>query len=84
MDLFSLTAQQSGGRREDPSNADSGIKAVLDNLPELWEEEQYSEEYNMDTFISNMKKWNSQMSIRKQIWNKFMIIDTVMMSLIVP
>merc|ERR1719481_1966638 len=56
LDLFSLTAQQSGGRREDPSNADSGIKAVLDNLPELWEEEQYSEEYNMDTFISNMKK----------------------------
>lgn len=54
LDLFSLTAQQPGGQRE--GSSDNGIKSVLDNLPELWVEDQYSEEYNMDTFISNMKK----------------------------
>jgi len=54
LDLFSLTAEQPGGQRE--GSSDTGIKSVLDNLPELWEEDQYSEEYNMDTFISNMNK----------------------------
>merc|ERR1719470_789062 len=54
LDLFSLTNEQPGGQRE--GSSDTGIKSVLDNLPELWEEDQYSEEYNMDTFISNMNK----------------------------
>ena len=52
LDLFSLTSQQPNGQ----GGSDNGIKSVLDNLPELWEEDQYSEEYNMDTFISNMNK----------------------------
>jgi len=56
LDLFSLTSQQPGQQREESGSADNGIKSVLDNLPELWEEDQYSEEYNMDSFISNMKK----------------------------
>ena len=33
-----------------------GVKAVLESLPELWEEDQYTEEYNMDTFIKNLHK----------------------------
>merc|ERR1711892_190527 len=53
LDLFSLTSQQQGGQGGQ-GGSDNGIKSVLDNLPELWEEDQYSEEYNMDTFISNM------------------------------
>eukprot|EP00092_Neocalanus_flemingeri_P012300 GFUD01013258.1.p1 GENE.GFUD01013258.1~~GFUD01013258.1.p1 ORF type:complete len:1777 (+),score=633.99 GFUD01013258.1:47-5377(+) len=56
LDLFSLTAQQPGYQREGAGGSDSGIKSVLDSLPELWEEDQYGEEYNMDTFISNLNK----------------------------
>ena len=51
-----MTAQQPGHQRGESGSSDSGIKSVLDNLPELWGEDQYSEEYNMDTFISNMNK----------------------------
>jgi len=55
LDLFSLTSQQSGSQAEQ-GRSDTGVKSVLDNLPELWEEDQYNEEYNMDSFISNMNK----------------------------
>ena len=57
LDLFSLSSQPAGG----PQSADreaaggGGVKSVLDNLPDLWDEEQYSEEYNMDNFIKNLK-----------------------------
>merc|ERR1712142_1026107 len=56
LDLFSLTAQQSDNQGGAQGKTDKGIKSVLDNLPELWEEDQYNEEYNMDAFISNMHK----------------------------
>ena len=54
LDLFSL---DSGGasRDQEAGGGGGGAKAVLDNLPELWNEEQYSEEYNMDSFIKNLK-----------------------------
>ena len=55
LDLFSL----SGGPEEGGRGAvgeKGGVKAVLESLPELWEEDQYTEEYNMDTFIKNLHK----------------------------
>ena len=57
LDLFSLDSSQGGASKgqEATSGGGGGVKSVLDNLPELWNEEQYSEEYNMDSFIKNLK-----------------------------
>ena len=54
LDLFSLSPQKNGAAKTAPDNG-TGVKSVLDNLPELWDESQYSEEYNMDNFIKNLK-----------------------------
>jgi len=55
LDLFSLSGgPEEGGRGG--AGEKGGVKAVLESLPELWEEDQYTEEYNMDTFIKNLHK----------------------------
>ena len=54
LDLFSLDSGPAS-KAQEPSSGGGGVKSVLDNLPELWNEEQYSEEYNMDSFIKNLK-----------------------------
>lgn len=52
LDLFSLApAPSKQGQKE----AGGGARALLDSLPELWEESQYEEEYDMDTFIRGLK-----------------------------
>ena len=55
LDLFSLSPGKGPGAAEPSGGAGGGVRSVLDSLPELWEEEQYEEEYNMDTFIKNLK-----------------------------
>ena len=55
LDLFSLDSGAASKAQEASSGGGGGAKAVLDSLPELWNEEQYSEEYNMDSFIKNLK-----------------------------
>mgnify|MGYP001321483501 CR=1 FL=1 len=56
LDLFSLDSGPGGASKaQEASIGGGGVKSVLDNLPELWNEEQYSEEYNMDSFIKNLK-----------------------------
>lgn len=40
-------------------NSTSGsvtMKAILDNLPDLWEEKQYETEYDMDNFVQSLSK----------------------------
>jgi len=48
------------GREEDMVDATGGIKekgkkGVLDDLQELWDENQYREEYDLDGFLKKMK-----------------------------
>ena len=48
VDLFSLSETRSGDRRSGGQKAgNKGVKAVLDNLPELWDQTQYDEEYDI-------------------------------------
>ena len=56
LDLFSLEAGAPQGREGGGgSGGGGGVRAVLDSLPELWEEREYSEEYDMNAFIRNIK-----------------------------
>ena len=34
----------------------AGAKAVLESLPDLWDEDQYENEYNLDAFMSALNK----------------------------
>ncbi len=49
------------GREEDMVDATTGEvrakgkKGLLDDLGELWDEHQYAEEYNLDSFLATMK-----------------------------
>ena len=66
--LFALDDGKSGKKGGRTSGGDSsagvdgsglpaGFRVALDSLPELWSEEQYENEYNLDAFISTL---NSQ------------------------
>jgi len=50
LDLFSLDQTKNGKSEE------AGVKNVLDNLPELWDDSQYTEEYDMSNYISTLNK----------------------------
>lgn len=52
LDLFTVE-KSSSPRKKNP--AASGAKSVLENLEELWDEEQY-EEYELDKFLQSLHK----------------------------
>ena len=64
LDLFSIDAAEPGdatgrGREEDLVDEtgevrEKGKKGLLDDLPEMWDEGQYKEEYNLDSFLAKM------------------------------
>lgn len=67
LDLFNLgetadTLDQAdtNGREEDMVDVtgelkEKGKKGWLDDLGELWDDKQYEEEYNLDSFLATMK-----------------------------
>ncbi|KAK8401952.1 hypothetical protein O3P69_001209 [Scylla paramamosain] len=65
-DLFTLDSGKAGIGQESSSTASTkshtlglgaaGAKAVLESLPDLWDEDQYESEYDLDAFMSALKK----------------------------
>ena len=67
LDLFNLGETADGivkgdanGREEDLVDVtgevkEKGKKGWLDDLGELWDDKQYEEEYNLDSFLATMK-----------------------------
>ncbi|XP_033211353.1 TATA-binding protein-associated factor 172 isoform X2 [Belonocnema kinseyi] len=66
LDLFSLenSKDRRSDRYEDGSSKVSGVpgvsRAVLEILPELWEQQQYDDEYDLDSYLSTLKADNQQ------------------------
>jgi len=69
LDLFNYSDPSRGGDRiSDNANhgvdefgnvtagAPKGMKAILESLDSLWDESQYTEEYNLDNFLVSLKK----------------------------
>ncbi|GAB0093033.1 TATA-binding protein-associated factor 172 [Sergentomyia squamirostris] len=59
LDLFKLTDQQSASSShgDKKSTADrASMKTVLETLPELWEDREYEEEYDLTQFLDKLKK----------------------------
>lgn len=60
-DLFNLN-ERSSKNGNDKTNSNSSttgqlsMNAVIENLPELWSEQQYDEEYDVSNFVQALKK----------------------------
>lgn len=60
-DLFSLN-ERSSKNGNDKTNSNSSttgqisMNSVIENLPELWSEQQYDEEYDVSNFVHALKK----------------------------
>lgn len=60
-DLFNLSDSKksmessSGGSSTSAATGQVSMKQVLENLPELWEDKQYEEEYDLSQFLQNLK-----------------------------
>lgn len=69
LDLFNLGETAEGAEKPgEPANEvdmvdidgevkEKGKKGWLDDLGELWDDRQYQEEYNLDSFLARMKGW---------------------------
>lgn len=58
LDLFDSPTDNNKNSKGE-SGADSGsatMKNVLENLPDLWEDNQYEEEYDLTLFLQGLKK----------------------------
>lgn len=55
LDLFTLDSRHDQIASEGKSTPSRGVKSVLENLPELWEESAYESEYDLTSFINSLK-----------------------------
>ena len=56
LDLFSLdeTAEvQDNDDEDDSGKGKSSMKTILENLPELWDDSQYTSEYDLEAYGSS-------------------------------
>jgi len=53
LDLFSLGASQTD--RKPSSAAGHNVESVLGAMEELWDTQQYDSEYNLESFVENLK-----------------------------
>ncbi len=64
LDIFTLDDGKSsksnkrslGNEPENASGLPAGFRVALESLPELWSEENYENEYNLDSFISTLNQ----------------------------
>jgi TATA-binding protein-associated factor len=54
LDLFTLDSSHASASTED-KHSSRGVKSILENLPDLWEESAYESEYDLSSFIQSLK-----------------------------
>ncbi|MEE6485736.1 hypothetical protein FKM82_014380 [Ascaphus truei] len=54
LDLFTLD-KDGKFEKSDPASGKTSMKSILDNLGELWNQEQYDSEYSLDNFMHSLK-----------------------------
>jgi TATA-binding protein-associated factor len=63
LDLFNTGDTQAVAKQSEEDMVDvttgqvkqKGTKGILDDIGELWDESQYTDEYNLDNFITSLK-----------------------------
>lgn len=57
LDLFDSSADKNKNSKAESGDSGSAtMKNVLENLPDLWEDNQYEEEYDLTQFLQGLKK----------------------------
>ncbi|CAB3253146.1 unnamed protein product [Arctia plantaginis] len=56
LDLFNLSSSNASQQQQAST---SGVKSVLETLPDLWDDKQYEEEYDMTNFIKGLNKMSA-------------------------
>ena len=56
MDLFSLKHSEREEEEGGKAGGGGGAASVLQSLPELWDEAEYAEEYDLSQYIANLKQ----------------------------
>lgn len=54
LDLFNLSEEDENNKKPQNKSGNPSMKNVLENLPELWDNQSYEEEYDISTFIKSM------------------------------
>lgn len=54
LDLFSIEQNDEG--KKSVAKSGGAVKNMLENLPELWDDQQYAEEFDVESFLSKMKQ----------------------------
>jgi len=55
LDLFSLNTSRTDVKVPAASASGHGAETVLGAMEELWDSQQYDSEYNLETFVQNLK-----------------------------
>ncbi|XP_037321187.2 TATA-binding protein-associated factor 172 [Pungitius pungitius] len=55
LNLFSLDKGEKGEQQSSSTSGKSSMKSVLDGLGELWDQQQYDTEYNLDSFMHSLQ-----------------------------
>jgi len=55
LDLFSLDKSSSKSSKDKSEKKEGSMKAVLENLPDLWSEDAYDSEYDLNAFVQSLK-----------------------------
>lgn len=53
LDLFSIEQHDDG--KKSATRSGGSVKNIIENLPELWDDQQYAEEFDVESFLSKMK-----------------------------
>ncbi|CRK93000.1 CLUMA_CG006602, isoform A [Clunio marinus] len=56
LDLFNLSENEKDSKKHNQNKSKGSIKCMIENLPELWDDNQYDEEFDITQFIEQMKK----------------------------
>ena len=63
LDLFTVDSGREDRKKKDTSAAASAgsgnkasLKSIMDEMDELWDEKQYENEYDLDSFMGSLKK----------------------------
>lgn len=56
LDLFQLSRTPAPSTSQKPN---AGAKSLIETIPDLWDDKQYEEEYDMTNFVKNLKKVNT-------------------------
>lgn len=56
LDLFNLSENEKDNKKTQNRAGGTSVKGMLENLPELWDDNQYAEEFDMTQFIERLNK----------------------------